>query len=219
MTMVLGILIGIQIKSPYQISSDGSFVMRETITKINKERIESYEMMKQKKVYEKEIEKLEDKTLKEDDILSEYEEKIEYLKTNLAYTSIQGPGIKIIIDTTDDRNLAYLMEERKLFIILVNELKMQKVEAISINGQRVNAFSEITLAGNHININTVAIAPPYEVIAIGNAIKLVDYVNSKSPIIDIMRNGYNLSINLKAENNIILPKIENKRNPEYIKGA
>ena len=81
------------------------------------------------------------------------------------------------------------------------------------------SFSEITLAGSHININAVAIAPPYEVIAIGNAIKLIDYVNSKSPIIDIMRNGYNLSINLKAENNIILPKIENKRNPEYIKGA
>ena len=41
MTMILGILIGIQIKSPYQISSDGSFIMRDTITKINKERIES----------------------------------------------------------------------------------------------------------------------------------------------------------------------------------
>ena len=217
MTMILGMLIGIQIKSPYQISSDGSFVMRETITKINKERIESYDLMKKKKASEREIEDLEELTLKENTELLDYKAKVDYLKANLAYTSVQGPGIKIVIDTNDDRNLAYLVEERKLFIILVNELKMQEAEAITINGQRINAFSEITLAGNHININAIAIAPPYEISVIGNSSKLIDYVNTKSPIIDIMKNGYNLSINFKTEINIILPKLENIKIQEYIK--
>lgn len=217
MTMILGMLIGIQIKSPYQISSDGSFVMRETITKINKERIESYDLMKKKKASEREIEDLEELTLKENTELLDYKAKVDYLKANLAYTSVQGPGIKIVIDTNDDRNLAYLMEERKLFIILVNELKMQEAEAITINGQRINAFSEITLAGNHININAIAIAPPYEISVIGNSSKLIDYVNTKSPIIDIMKNGYNLSINFKTEINLILPKLENIKIQEYIK--
>ena len=217
MTMILGMLIGIQIKSPYQISSDGSFVMRETITKINKERIESYDLMKKKKASEREIEDLEELTLKENTELLDYKAKVDYLKANLAYTSVQGPGIKIIIDTNDDRNLAYLVEERKLFIILVNELKMQEAEAITINGQRINAFSEITLAGNHININAIAIAPPYEISVIGNSSKLIDYVNTKSPIIDIMKNGYNLSVNFKTEINLILPKLENIKIQEYIK--
>ncbi len=217
MTMILGMLIGIQIKSPYQISSDGSFVMRETITKINKERIESYDLMKKKKASEREIEDLEELTLKENTELLDYKAKVDYLKANLAYTSVQGPGIKIVIDTNDDRNLAYLVEERKLFIILVNELKMQEAEAITINGQRINAFSEITLAGNHININAIAIAPPYEISVIGNSSKLIDYVNTKSPIIDIMKNGYNLSINFKTEINLILPKLENIKIQEYIK--
>lgn len=217
MTMILGMLIGIQIKSPYQISSDGSFVMRETITKINKERIESYDLMKKKKASEREIEDLEELTLKENTELLDYKAKVDYLKANLAYTSVQGPGIKILIDTNDDRNLAYLVEERKLFIILVNELKMQEAEAITINGQRINAFSEITLAGNHININAIAIAPPYEISVIGNSSKLIDYVNTKSPIIDIMKNGYNLSVNFKTEINLILPKLENIKIQEYIK--
>lgn len=217
MTMILGMLIGIQIKSPYQISSDGSFVMRETITKINKERIESYDLMKKKKASEREIEDLEELTLKENTELLDYKAKVDYLKAILAYTSVQGPGIKIVIDTNDDRNLAYLVEERKLFIILVNELKMQEAEAITINGQRINAFSEITLAGNHININAIAIAPPYEISVIGNSSKLIDYVNTKSPIIDIMKNGYNLSINFKTEINLILPKLENIKIQEYIK--
>ena len=217
MTMILGMLIGIQIKSPYQISSDGSFVMRETITKINKERIESYDLMKKKKASEREIEDLEELTLKENTELLDYKAKVDYLKANLAYTSVQGPGIKIVIDTNDDRNLAYLVEERKLFIILVNELKMQEAEAITINGQRINAFSEITLAGNHININAIAIAPPYEISVIGNSSKLIDYVNTKSPIIDIMKNGYNLSVNFKTEINLILPKLENIKIQEYIK--
>ncbi len=217
MTMILGMLIGIQIKSPYQISSDGSFVMRETITKINKERIESYDLMKKKKASEREIEDLEELTLKENTELLDYKAKVDYLKANSAYTSVQGPGIKILIDTNDDRNLAYLVEERKLFIILVNELKMQEAEAITINGQRINAFSEITLAGNHININAIAIAPPYEISVIGNSSKLIDYVNTKSPIIDIMKNGYNLSVNFKTEINLILPKLENIKIQEYIK--
>ena len=217
MTMILGILIGIQIKSPYQISSDGSFIMRDTITKINKERIESYALMKQKKAYEREIEKLEEKASDENEALMEYKDKADYLKNLMAYTSVEGPGIRIIIDTHDDRNLAYLMEERKLFIILVTELKSEGCEAISINGQRINSMSEITLAGNHININAVAIAPPYEVNAIGNSAKLLNYVNTKSPIIDIMRNGYNLSVNFKVENSLILPKLDYIKSPEYIK--
>ena len=75
MTMILGILIGIQIKSPYQISSDGSFIMRDTITKINKERIESYALMKQKKAYEREIEKLEDKASDENEALMDYKDE------------------------------------------------------------------------------------------------------------------------------------------------
>ncbi len=217
MTTILGILIGIQVKSPYQISSDGSFIMRDTITKINKERIESYTLMKQKKAYEREIEKLEEQASDENKELLTYKQKSDYLKNHLGYKSVYGPGIKIIIDTHDDRNLAYLMEERKLFIILVNELKAQGGEAISINGQRLNSMSEITLAGNHININAVAIAPPYEVCVIGNSSKLLDFVNTKSPIIDIMKNGYNLSINYKLENNLLLPKLDHIKNSEYLK--
>ncbi len=216
-SIVLGILIGIQIKSPYQISSEGSFIVRDVIAKINKERIEIYALTKQKRSYEKEIDKLEDRATYENEILTDYKKKANYLKNAMAYKAVEGPGLKIIIDTTDDRNLAYLMEEKKLFIILLNELKSQGCEAISINGQRINAMSEITLAGNHININSVAIAPPYEISVIGNGSMLLSYLNIKSPIIDIMKNGYNLSITFKAESSITLPKLDFTKNPEYMK--
>ena len=66
-------------KSPYQISSDGSFIMRDTITKITKKE-ESYALMKQKKAYERENEKLEDKSIGWNEALMEYKDKADHLK-------------------------------------------------------------------------------------------------------------------------------------------
>lgn len=57
-----------------------------------------------------------------------------------------------------------------LLLSLVNKMKDAGAEAISINGQRIITTTEISLAGNNVNINTVPTAPPYVIKAIGNPI-------------------------------------------------
>ena len=63
---------------------------------------------------------------------------------------------KYVVADTDVRNV-------------VNELFACGAEAISVNGQRIVATSSIRFLGPVILINSVQVAPPYVMNAIGNA--------------------------------------------------
>lgn len=216
LTVLLGIFIGMEIKSPYQLNIEGSFYTRDMISKINSEKLESYEIEKKQrnlyKVIEDEEEILNSKKA-ENDRLNEY---IMHLGRITGYNPVKGPGVNIMVDSYTDTNLAYLMEDKKLFVLLLNDLKSNGAEAVSVNGQRVGLLSEITLAGSHININNIPIAPPYSISAIGDSESLYRNIDQKTPVIDIMRNAYGLKVIIKREKYISIPSIENSADAEYI---
>lgn len=216
LTVLLGIFIGMEIKSPYQLNIEGSFYTRDMISKINSEKLESFEIEKQQKnlykIIEEENEILNSK-IEENEQLNEY---ITELGRITGYEPVKGPGINIMVDSYTDTNLAYLMEDKKLFILLLNDLKLNGAEAVSVNGQRVGLLSEITLAGSHININNTPIAPPYSISAIGDSGSLYNNLDEKTPVIDIMRNAYGLKVIIKREKYISIPSIEDIADAEYI---
>ena len=216
LTVLLGIFIGMEMKSPYQIDVEGSFYTRDMISKINSEKLESHEIEKQQKSLYKNIEdekELLDSKTAENEQLNEY---IMELGRITGYNSVKGPGVNIMVDSYTDTNLAYLMEDKKLFILLLNDLKSNGAAAVSVNGQRVGLLSEITLAGSHININNTPIAPPYSISAIGDSESLYRNMDSRTPVIDIMRNAYGLKVIIKREKYISIPSIEDIADAEYI---
>lgn len=214
--IILGIAIGIQIRGPYQMSAYGPLFNRELISQINKERIELYDMEKQSKQLKKEIENISKVASFTNKDIAEYKKSLEHLEKAMGYSAVKGPGIVMTIDGYEDYNIAYLMEEKNFLILLVNELKSNKAEAISINGQRISSFSEITLAGNHININYKAIAQPYEIKVIGESSKILEYMDSRSPIVDIMRKGYGLKITFRYEPEVLIKALEKQKIMENI---
>lgn len=216
MSLLLGILIGIQLKSPHQISVDGSFYTREIISAINKERTDIYQMNRRRRELQRELESLKSRASSSNEALASYKKRLDRVKMDLGYVDVQGEGIIMSISTNDDRNLAFLMEERKLLLILINELRINQSEAISLNNQRITPISEVTLAGNHINVNSVPIAPPYEFKAIGNKRILLDNMTNKSPIIDIMKRGYGLNVVINSSDDIIIEKADRFQFIEYI---
>lgn len=216
MIVFLGILIGIQIKSPHQISVDGSFYTREIISNINKERTDLYQMTRKRRELQKELETLKTRASRYNDKVAQSKQRLDELKMDLGFLDVAGEGIIMTISTGDDRNLAFLMEDRKLLLILINELKGSGSEVISLNGQRITPISEVTLAGNHINVNSVAIAPPYEFKAIGNKTTLFNNMEDKSPIIDIMRRGFGISVELEKADEIYIDRADKFQFVEYI---
>ena len=99
----------------------------------------------------------------------------EIIDANMAagLAAVEGPGI---ILTVDDSPLYYQVgENANAYIVhdydllnIVNELKSSGAEAISVNGKRIIAMSEIRCAGPTIIVNADRIAPPFEIRVIGN---------------------------------------------------
>lgn len=76
-------------------------------------------------------------------------------------TDVSGSGLIITVAekvmAPDDLSL----------LEIVNDLRAAGAQAISINGERIVANSEITMAGNYIVINGQRTLPPFEIKAIG----------------------------------------------------
>ena len=141
------------------------------------------------------------------------------MKEVLSYTDIKGKGITIIIDALNEDigNIANTVDYNKILINLVNELKINGGKFISINGQRINQYSAIILAGSHINVNSIPIAQPYEIKVIGDIDKLSSYVNEGNNYIDNIILNYPMKVEYKVEESINMPKIEIPNKLRYIR--
>ncbi|SHJ82534.1 DUF881 domain-containing protein [Tepidibacter formicigenes] len=215
LTIFLGIAIGIQIKNSYNNELELSFSDRQLVDELNKTKQENKKLLLKKEYFNSQIEILEKNRLK-DEVTKELKEDVDELKMALGYKDVQGPGIIIRIDIQEDINLGFLMEEKNFLITLINQINVYGGEVISINEQRITPYSEVTLAGNHININSVPIAQPYEIKVIGNKERLNKYINDDNLLIDNMKN-YNLNINIKARDKIIIIKAEREKKLKYTK--
>ncbi|KXZ40347.1 Uncharacterized conserved protein YlxW, UPF0749 family [Alkalithermobacter thermoalcaliphilus JW-YL-7 = DSM 7308] len=210
LSILTGVLIGIQFKSDYQEKLQLSFVDRQFIGEINAVKRENMELTKKLNTLNQNLKFLEKNKIS-DESNQKLKEQVESLKTILGYKDLKGPGLIIRIDTKEDLNLAFMMEERKILISLINEARIYGAEAISINNQIITQYTEVTLAGNHININSVAVDQPYEIKIIGNIDRLRSYINENNVLIDTMINMYGLNVNITEHREIIINRLEKEK--------
>lgn len=212
---VLGLFIGSGLKEHNY--KNGVYMPKDTLVKKEVRQVNKNikKLNKSKEELEKEIE----------DLKVKYEDKekikeIENIKYMLSYTSLENEGIIIKIDALneDTGNIANFVDYNKILINLINEIKINGGEFISINDQRINQYSEIVLAGSHININSVPIAPPYEFKVIGDTEKLEKYIDKDSQYIKSIKNSYPLKIEKKIEKNISMKKMNIPNKLRYIEG-
>ncbi len=212
---ILGIFMGMIIRE--QERKNYMYINKDKSTKK-----EIYIANKEIKQLNKEKKKVE---IELNDLKNKYEDveninQVEDLKSNLSYTDINGSGIVIKLDAINEDigNIANLIDYNKILVNLINEVKINGGAFISINGQRMNQYSEIVLAGNHININSVPIAQPYEIKVIGDVDKLYKYVDKESNYLRRIESNYPLKVELKNNENITMNKINVPNKLKYIKG-
>lgn len=95
------------------------------------------------------------------------EARLRRLQVRTGFIAVSGEGITITVDEPDDAPDAERIADSDL-ALLVDGLLASGAEAIAINGQRLSARTGIRSSGVAIKINTVGIAPPYTVEAIGD---------------------------------------------------
>ncbi|PWN03958.1 hypothetical protein DJ010_07875 [Nocardioides silvaticus] len=102
------------------------------------------------------------------DAVNDVEGRAADLGGTTGFTAVTGEGIRIEIDNAPaaDPDTEHVRDSD--LALLVNALWTAGAEAIAVNGQRVSASTSIRNSGTAIEVNSIGIAPPYVVQAIGD---------------------------------------------------
>jgi uncharacterized protein YlxW (UPF0749 family) len=95
------------------------------------------------------------------------EARLGRLRVTTGFVAVTGEGVRVIVDDAETGDPNGIVRDSDL-ALLVNALWSSGAEAIGINGQRVTVMTGIRLSGSAIEVNSVGIAPPYTVLAIGD---------------------------------------------------
>ncbi len=147
------------------------------------------------------------KKAEEDSTLKSILKEQEKYKMAAGLVEVKGSGVIITLDdpVPDEFSdgYSYLMTNYEQLLNLVNKLKDAGAEAISINGQRIIATTEVSLAGDNVNINTIPTAPPYQIKAIGNPDTIEATITIRYGIIEnLKKSGVRVDIVKQGEINI-----------------
>lgn len=140
---------------------------------------------------------------------TELKQQIDRLKLAAGLTAVKGPGVRVVLNDSnrpyspgEDPN-AFILHDEDLLKV-VNELLAGGAEAISINGQRLVARSEIRCVGPTVMVNGVRIAPPLEILAVGDPKTLDSSLRIRGGVVDYL-NLWGIQISVSQEHEVTVP--------------
>lgn len=138
-------------------------------------------------------------------------------------SAVEGPGV--IVTVADSSKKAVSGENGNLYIVhdedmlrIINELRAAGAEAISINGQRIVATTEIRCAGPTISVNNVRSAPPFEVRAIGDSETLENALKMRGGVIETL-GVWGIKIDVDKKTSMIIPAYNRTDDFKYVQTA
>lgn len=213
MCLILSTVIFVQFKTINQTDIISLENMREDElrTEISNFKQKIVEVQEQLKETNKKIKEYEE-TINTDKKASEVLAKeLEQQNNILGKNNVTGSGV--IITLTDTRAQKISGEDLRT---LLNQLKTDGAEAISINGQRIVYDSYVVdLGGTFVSVNGERLVSPYEVKAIGNPTYLESGLSKKQyGYIDTkLEEGKNVV--LERQENILIDKYKGNLNMQY----
>lgn len=129
-------------------------------------------------------------------------EELNNIKKFSGVTKVEGEGLYISISLKGEMLSATLQRH---LLSLINELKASSAQAISINGERLTAMSEIRIVGQYVIINGRQHSAPFEIYAIGEPEKLYSgvYLNGTGPL-GVLNKEKACEVSWQMRENIVL---------------
>lgn len=223
-SLVLGIMLATQFKISKNIGGALPIKRIEETTQILRQVEGERDQLKAEvDSLRKRISEYEQQAVKGEGTLEIMKKELEKLRIAAGLTEVVGPGLIVKLD--DSKRSQQQGENPNLFLIhdddllkTVNELSAAGAEAISINGQRIISTSEIRCAGPTISVNNTRLAPPYEIRAIGDPATLENAMRMRGGIVETME-FWGIQINIKHEQNIVIPAYVGSLPQQYVKNA
>ncbi|TCQ03064.1 DUF881 domain-containing protein [Serpentinicella alkaliphila] len=164
------------------------------------------------------VDEYEEESSSENLILSNLKAQVRGYRLIAGNVNVKGPGVIITIEGSTDDNIAYIVEQRRYLLNLVNELKVFGAEVISINNHRIINRSDIVLAGNHINVNATPIAPPYVIRVIGDTQNLRRYIDYRTVLFELMQRD-NINYDIKFTDDVEIQPITREKSIQFLQIA
>ena len=145
------------------------------------------------------------------------------LKLQAGLLPLEGQGVIVTMD--DSTGKVRAEENPNLYVIhdddilrVINELWAAGAEAISINGQRLVATSEIRCAGPTLSVNNVRSAAPYEISAIGDKKSLENSIKMRGGVEDTLK-VWGIRLEIEASDEVYIPAYSGSFRHVYSKVA
>ncbi len=220
---VLGLILSLQIKSVREVSEGGFLSTQKAQTlaaelkQLRLEKEQLYEVLSELET------RLRDYELSEADenlMIKNLRNDLERYQLLAGYLPGEGPGIVVTLndpqkEIEQTHAASFIVYNYEILLELINTLNAAGAEAISINEQRYIATTEIHYSSNSLFINDTATKPPYEIKAVGNPETLEAALNMRYGIVWQMRQYYDLQVEVKKEDSIIIPRYQRVFRFEY----
>ncbi|WP_207727037.1 DUF881 domain-containing protein [Anaerosolibacter carboniphilus] len=214
--LILGLVLSIQFKNVQGSDLDwgGSTQQFQQISRdLKKEKEDKQQLLGQVDLLQRRMKEIEDKESQEDGQLKNLSAELEKYKMISGVRAVKGKGVVVVVDDPPigpdhPSDLSVIMINYDLLLSLMNKLNDAGAEAISINDQRIVSNTEIHLAGNNVNINSVPTSPPFIIKAIGNPDTLEAALNIRFGIIWQMKDTYNLQVSIKKGEEVMIPRYD-----------
>jgi len=185
-------------------------------------RIERTSLMEELTQVEKRLKEYEMSEADESFIIKNLKIDLEKYQVVSGYTTVEGPGIVVTIDDPIKEHPgqgegSLIMYNYDILLGIINKLNGAGAEAISINDQRYTSTTEIYYTSNSVLVNSVPTLPPFTIKALGDIASLEAALNMRFGIAEEMRELYNLQVNIKKENNIVIPRYNKTTNFKHAK--
>lgn len=149
------------------------------------------------------------------------EKNLDELKFLSCAVPVEGEGIIIRLD--DSSKVTKSGENPNLYVVhdddilrVINELKAAGAEAISINGQRLTAVSEIRCAGPTISVNNVRSSAPYEICVIGEKKSLENSIKMRGGVEETLK-VWGIQLEVEVKDKIFIPAYKGEIQNRYAK--
>ena len=141
--------------------------------------------------------------------------ELEQINMSLGKTDVEGEGIIININETDNEEVEDITADDLLLI--VNALKLAGAEAISINDERIINMSDIVYidAAGVIRVNGERILAPYSIKAIGDSSYLESSLTGNGGVVDDMKKKEQ-DVTIQKENNVKISKYNGEIETKYM---
>jgi len=157
-------------------------------------------------------------------LTSEMKDELEKAKVEAGISELTGPGVEVTLNDSnisprpgENPNLYVLHDEDVLRVL--NEIKAAGAEAISINGQRLLATTEVRCTGPTIVLNkNKRLAPPYIITAIGNPDTLESSLKMKGGVAEALQ-FWGIQVSVKKMPQVTVPSYSGGIKFEYAKAA